>query len=303
MIHKSLLKAGSLLILFSSLAFSQKNVYSNQECLDCHGKPEISQITIHGDTRSLYVDPEKWSQDIHSQSQMACVDCHPQANPFIHFREGFIKADCTSCHPEEQEEYLKNIHYNFSPVTIGKELPQCYHCHTRHQVLRHDNPLSSIHEENIGNTCGECHSEVMVKGILEGASLGKISGHRKGDIAEKFDMSICINCHYEDAAHGAKRVYKDYCPRCHDVRSTAVFPLGPTHLNSTKWRSINFINFSLVLLFFVGLCAYSGYLSRQKIKKRIKHISDKIKLKDEIQQEKKETGLDENKNGETQKKQ
>jgi hypothetical protein len=258
-----------LLFLFSALfidrSHSQPNTYSDLECLFCHGKSNIFQITSDGAVRSVYVDPEEWSQDIHQRSKMVCVDCHTNANPYVHFREGFIDVDCARCHPEEEEEYQKNIHLTFTTITSGKELPSCHHCHSRHYVLPQDNSSSSVHESNVGKTCAECHAEVMMTGLLKGASLGKISGHRKGDLAQRFDMKVCIDCHYEDAAHGAKRIYKDYCSRCHDVRSKINIALGPTHINSVKWKRLNHVSSGLTLFLLMGMCTFVAYKSRRKI--------------------------------------
>jgi hypothetical protein len=258
------------LFLFVQLSFSQSSRYSDKECLSCHGKPEITQIMSDGKVRSLYVNPEEWNQDIHHAGSVFCVDCHTHANPYIHFREGFIDVDCSRCHPEEAEEYQKNIHATFASPSPGKELPLCFHCHTKHHVLRHDDPSSSVSENNIGDTCGSCHAEVMVKGIIKGSSLGKISGHRKGDISERFDMRVCISCHYDDSAHGAKRVYEDFCSRCHDVRSMANIILGPTHLNSQKVASLNYLNSALVLSFVLCVFLFFGYRSRGKIVNGVK---------------------------------
>ncbi len=253
------------LLLLVQLSLSQSTPYSDQECLSCHGKPEIAQIKSDGTVRSLYVDPEEWNQDVHHTGKVLCVDCHTHANPYIHFREGFIDVDCSRCHPEEAEEYQKNIHTTFAVPSAGKELPLCYHCHTKHHVLRHDDPASSVSENNIGDTCGICHAEVMLKGIFKGSSLGKISGHRKGDISESFNMRVCISCHYDDSAHGAKRVYKDFCSRCHDVRSLASTIMGPTHLNSQRAALLNYLNTALVLSFVLGACLFFGYRSRGRL--------------------------------------
>jgi hypothetical protein len=266
-----------VLIPFSP-AFSQSSAYSDQECLSCHGKPEIFQILSDGNVRTLYVDPEEWSRDIHYLGKLTCMDCHTNANPTIHFREGFIDVDCARCHPVEAEEYQKNVHLTFTTITPGKELPLCYHCHTKHNVLRHDDPLSSVHESNIGETCGTCHPEVMVKGILKGTSLGKISGHRKGDIAEKFDMNVCISCHYQDSAHGAKRVYKDFCTRCHDVRSKGNLVMGPTHLDTTRWAGINSVGNGVLFLLFIASGTLLLYRSRRGIITRIVEWHENMKM-------------------------
>lgn len=275
------------LILTFNLTTSQNYIYTDQECLDCHGKPDFSQITSNGKMRSIFVDPGEWSQDIHHKSKMVCVDCHTNANPYLHFREGFFDVDCSRCHPEEAEEYQKNIHFEYKPISIDKELPLCYDCHTKHYILRHDDPSSSIHEKNVGETCGRCHTEVMVEGVLKGASLGKISGHRKGDLAERFDMMVCINCHYDDAAHGAKRVYKDFCYRCHDVRSKAGFMMGPTHIDSERWVWFNYISGGLVIFFLLGTSIFAGYKSRKGILRRIKTWHDRMKIKEEKEKKKK----------------
>jgi len=253
----------SLLFLFIRSTFSKPPVFSDQDCLECHGKPNLSQILSNGTTRSLYVNPEEWSQDIHQLSQMTCVDCHINANPYLHFREGYIDVDCENCHRIETEEYRRNIHFEYAPLSPDRELPRCYHCHTRHFVLKLDNPQSSVNENNIADTCGECHAEVMVRTLLNGSSLGKISGHRKGDISERFDMNVCIDCH--SPAHSSTGIAKDFCARCHDVHKKANIIIGPTHLNSKKWMGLNYLGGGLAFLLLVGIAAFAGYRSRRGI--------------------------------------
>ncbi len=259
---------------------TQAQIYSDQDCLFCHGKPEMAQITPAGKVRSLYVNPEEWSQDIHKVGKLTCVDCHKNANPYLHFREGFIDVDCASCHPEEAEEYQKNIHLTFIVVTPGKELPLCHHCHTKHRVLRHDVSSSTVHESNLAETCGACHPEVMAKELVKGTPLGKISGHRKGDLSDRFDMHVCINCHYQDSAHGAKRVYKDFCTRCHDVRSKGNLVMGPTHLNSARWAELNHIGNGLFFFFLVAIGSFILYRSRRGISGGMRAWYERMKKQD-----------------------
>jgi hypothetical protein len=273
-------KRALILLTFTTLIWAvmiagQDEKYRDEDCLFCHGKPGHSQITPDGKTRSLFVDRDEWSRDVHRKIGMVCVDCHLNANPFIHFREGFIPVKCGRCHPQEEEEYLKNVHNTFrsSEVTPGKELPECYHCHTTHHVLKHDDPRASIHEDNIGDTCGSCHPEVMISGILKGSSLGKISGHRKGDMGERFDMNVCINCHYADSAHGDKRVYKDFCSRCHDPGSKGNLIMGGTHIHSSRWSSLNIASVAVLLLFFVAILVFQAFRLSGKAWQGIKKIT------------------------------
>jgi hypothetical protein len=270
-----------LTLLFPSLIFSQSvPAFRDIDCLTCHGRPDLHQIQADGLLRTLFVNPTQWSQDVHRKSGMSCIDCHVNANPIVHFREGFPKVDCARCHPEEQEEYTKNIHYEYRNLAQNRALPQCYDCHTRHSVLLHDDAQSSTHENNVGETCGRCHAEVMVKGILKGTSLGKISGHRKGDLSEKFDMKVCISCHYKDSAHGPKRAYKEFCARCHNPAKKGNAILGPTHLKSFRWTGLNSLGSGLSLFLLFGLGGYFGYHSRKKILQGAKKWLEKMKVEE-----------------------
>jgi hypothetical protein len=253
--------------------------YTDKECLECHGKSNLAQILSDGTVRSLYVDPEAWAQDVHKMGNLACVDCHRYANPYVHFREGFVDVDCAKCHPEQSEEYLKNVHFEFSPLLPERDLPLCYDCHTKHNILRHDHPSASIHKNNIDSTCATCHPEVMVEGLLKGASIGKISGHRKGDISEKFDMAICIQCH--NPSHGPNTVYRDYCTRCHDPNKKAEITTGPTHLNSSKWIGYNAVGGSLALFLILGTFVYLGYRSRTRFGSAVKDWHESMKFNEE----------------------
>lgn len=253
--------------------------YTDQECLICHGDNNLAQVLENGSTRSLYVDPEAWAQDVHSLGHLTCVDCHTLANPYVHFREGFVDVDCAKCHPEQTEEYIKNVHFESIPLSPERELPLCYHCHTKHHILRHDDPSASIHKNNIELTCGECHPEVMVKGLLKGSSIGKISGHRKGDISEKYDMAICIQCH--NPAHGSNTVYKDFCTRCHDPDRKENITIGPTHLNSAKWMGFNMAGGGLVLFLILGTFIYLGYRSRGELGRKIRDWHESMKVIEE----------------------
>jgi hypothetical protein len=135
-----------------------------------------------------------------------------------------------------------------------------------------------VNEANIEETCGNCHAEVMVKGTLRGTSIGKISGHRKGDFSERFDMKICINCHLEDSAHGSKQAHKDFCARCHDYRSKPGFFIGPIHLDSNRMAAVNALGVGLVFLFISGTSIIVVYASRRKITAKIKNWHDSMKL-------------------------
>jgi len=113
-------KSHLLILCFFGFALALQSspktpLYTDQECLACHGDINLAQVLNDGTIRSLYVDPEAWTQDVHKMGDLLCVDCHTHANPYVHFREGFLDVDCAKCHPEQSEEYLKNVHFESIP--------------------------------------------------------------------------------------------------------------------------------------------------------------------------------------------
>jgi hypothetical protein len=103
----------------------------------------------------------------------------------------------------------------------------------------------------------------MVRSLLNGSSLGKISGHRKGDISERFDMKVCIHCH--NPAHSSTGVAKDFCARCHDVKKKANIFMGPAHLSSKKWKRLNYLGGGLAIFLLLGTVVLVGYRTRKGI--------------------------------------
>jgi cytochrome c553 len=75
-------------------------------------------------------------------------------------------------------------------------------------------------------------------------------------VNEKFDLSMCINCH-GDAGHGPLTTYPEYCSRCHNTRDKPGF-FSTTHsLSSAKTQPLRFLmenmSLSLNLLLIVGV--------------------------------------------------
>ncbi len=77
---------------------------SNQECLKCHSKPDIS-MERDGKTVSLFVD----SLDLHDSMHrsVTCAQCHTGASPHVKRPCSTIinKVDCSICHNQVVETY------------------------------------------------------------------------------------------------------------------------------------------------------------------------------------------------------
>lgn len=205
--------------------------FLDRDCLECHGDPALVQVLSSGSLRSIGVNRTSWDRDLHRLAGLSCVDCHSEANPYVHPRGGFERVDCSRCHPQECESFEATVHARRVGLT-EKELPKCHDCHTKHEVRRKEDPHSLIHVDRIRETCAQCHEGIESEGIPGKLATFRVPAHRKQDTSMSFDTKVCIMCHQEDAVHGPSRLYNGVCNDCHKPRmKRSMFGVvGSTHL-------------------------------------------------------------------------
>ncbi len=74
--------------------------------------------------------------------------------------------------------------------------------------------------------------------------------------------------------------------------------MGPTHLNSSRWKRPNTIGGGLVVFFLVGTCLFAGYVSRKQIVNNMKNWYENMKIKEEKEPKEETTGPVEENQGE-----
>lgn len=107
-----------------------------------------------------------------------CITCHgerdiPRAQES--FRGQSVVALCSSCH-SDREMILKfqlnpevvtgyNTSYHGQMYQLGyqgEEFATCVSCHHNHSILPHTHPEATTHQNNILNTCAQCHEDVNI---------------------------------------------------------------------------------------------------------------------------------------------
>jgi len=78
----------------------------DDECLFCHGDPDLTATHDDGTVRSVYIDEAVYEASIHGTE--GCVSCHSDIEELPHPTD-LKPADCGSCHTE-LEEYAKSTH-------------------------------------------------------------------------------------------------------------------------------------------------------------------------------------------------
>lgn len=127
---------------------SQQNIYFKSQhykallegkndsatCTDCHGLHAIAKI-----------DNTSKGRIFHTK---ACLQCHDD-------KEKMKRNDVTTI---AGDTYFSSFHGKNVRLGYPEKVAGCADCHTAHSINKADNKLSSIHPDNIVNTCKQCHS-------------------------------------------------------------------------------------------------------------------------------------------------
>ena len=198
-----------LVIIGSILVFNPTRVYSLDEnnCLSCHGNPDLAKTTENGSKISLYVSEE--AVNTASHRFIDCTTCHtlkPHEVP-TPLTKLSLAEKCGSCHQYQYKVHLESIHGQ-QLVLGNSDVATCVDCHSPtgnpHSVIRVLEYNAPAYKKNIAQTCANCHDneELMADyGIVEKvyesymrSFHGKATQLGSYEITE-LDKATCTNCH------------------------------------------------------------------------------------------------------------
>ncbi|NGX17236.1 cytochrome b/b6 domain-containing protein [Wenzhouxiangella sp. XN24] len=91
-----------------------------------------------------------------------CTDCHAShaiGEPTIGGDRLDIVNECGDCHGSFLNTYRGDFHGKATNLGLVVSAT-CSDCHSPHSTLGKDDPRSSIHPDNLQQTCGDCHGDV-----------------------------------------------------------------------------------------------------------------------------------------------
>jgi len=222
----------------------EASVHGSMDCVMCHGdlfgveEYPHEQDLERVDCTQCHDDEnvEAWRQSTHGRFAAEgdplaplCQDCHgshyviPLDEPDSSISPFNIPAMCAQCHaedseverahdlPEEQvfERYKDSIHGEGLYKQGLSVTAVCTSCHTGHNVLPHEDPNSTIHQDNVPGTCMQCHGQIerVHRKVIAGALW-----------EEEGVVPLCVECH---SPHEARKVFYDTkmadadCLHCH----------------------------------------------------------------------------------------
>ena len=174
---------------------------SNEDCEMCHGDNELTGIDKSGKKISMFVEEEKYRNSVHEE--LSCTDCHidlSEATEFPH-NEKLNEVQCGMCHSDEYDKYASSVH-NLN----NNDVPRCYTCHGKHDILSSSVEKSRTNNSNISKTCMGCHGKL---GLSEkyGIKSDRVKTYKNSfhGIAVKFGMKYAANCFSCHNAHDIRR--------------------------------------------------------------------------------------------------
>ncbi len=193
-------------------------------CADCHGNHTIQPLADEPPscTPCHATQSRQHARSLHGQAadrgdELApkCSNCHGSHDILPADDRNALTAVmnvpllCGRCHQEGSPVSLnRDIHQervleNYSMSIHGEGLFRqgltvtavCTSCHTAHDILPHTDERSSIHRDNVAQTCATCHGQIeqVHRKVIEG-ELWESEPHK---------IPACVDCH---APHKIRRV-------------------------------------------------------------------------------------------------
>ncbi|MEW6195291.1 MAG: cytochrome c3 family protein [Bacteroidota bacterium] len=234
---------GKTISLFVNEKTFNSSIHNKIKCLDCHDDINPDEIPHPEHLKKVNCSKchstavEHYERSLHGEAYRkgkylapTCETCHGKHDILSSKNSKSktyvmnIPALCGKCHKEgTQVSKLSTVYErqaldDYSESIHGEGLFKrglivtavCTSCHTSHDILPHENSLSSINKKNIAATCTQCHRQIeQVHTKVINGKLWEKEPHK---------IPICIDCHQP---HKIRRVFyaesfpDEMCMRCH----------------------------------------------------------------------------------------
>jgi len=200
---------------------------TNDDCLACHQKEGMT-TQIGGQTLSLTIDQQKFSDSVHGEEKVACVSCHTNITSFPHpevtasSTRNFsleMYPTCQQCHAEQYQKVLDSVHQK-ALAAGNNNAAVCTDCHNPHtQTRMTDKTTHKLLPEarvSIPEKCARCHSTIYAtyEKSVHGAALTQGNP----------DVPTCIDCHgVHNIQNPTTNTFRNstpfLCAKCHTDKS------------------------------------------------------------------------------------
>jgi len=168
-----------------------QSLTGDEQCLQCHSRPYLSNELPSGDIENLTIDGGAFTSSLHGQANLHCTSCHTDISSYPHPEQpaqnarevaiNFSQA-CAACHADEAARQQDSIHQQ-ALAGGNQNAAVCSDCHNPHNTTAPAAPRATIVA-----TCGKCHSDMaqQYSQSVHGAALLT---------EDNPDVPSCIDCH------------------------------------------------------------------------------------------------------------
>jgi len=215
----------------SAVWFTSTHAEAGTSCADCHGGDEDINATDPMNATGFIGQPDRneipsicgkchfedyqaYSESIHSSyiwdedegratRASVCTDCHgvhhieKANNPESPVNISNSPNTCAKCHDTQYYSYEDTYHGMF--LYFGNDLVAvCADCHTNHDILPASDPMSTIHKDNLAETCEKCHGGTLDNKVTEGFqhNVGISQEAARSYYIGPFDLRVLIPLFY-----------------------------------------------------------------------------------------------------------
>jgi cytochrome b subunit of formate dehydrogenase len=159
----------------------RSGLINSPTCSTCHGGHRVFEVENERSPTSFQNSPElcgschayvydEWlnvgahgaAWKARNTNTATCVSCHAThdiGDPVLGAERLGMVDQCGDCHGTFYNTYRGDFHGKATNLGLVVSAT-CGDCHSPHGTLGKDNPHSSIHPDNLQQTCGECHGAV-----------------------------------------------------------------------------------------------------------------------------------------------
>lgn len=237
------------LIIFSASSLTAAPTLGIGDCVKCHElqpteietagaahKDQINCLDCHAGHRPVSANNIPACAQCHEGAEHYelnnCMSCHNPHQPLAVVLEGELKAECLTCHKEQNAQLLANpsmhteVSCNFCHAEKHGHIPDCTSCHEPHSADMTQKDCAVCHEAHqpmvlqYADTtqnllCAACHDTAYSKLLAtktKHRNVGCVECH-----ADKHKtVPRCSDCHGTPHAAGIHAKFKN-CGDCHNT--------------------------------------------------------------------------------------
>jgi hypothetical protein len=116
----------------------------------------------------------------------------------------------------------------------------------------------------------------------------RLNSHEKTDFSQRFEETMCIDCHYRESRHSKRSQDAQYCNRCHTMEKGRKIFFSPIHLKASfSEQPVTFlmriVYLLLMVVFILGVVVYVVLFIVKKLRDETwrKRMIDKYIIPDE----------------------